>query len=966
MKVFDGYKLSKIDHIIAAEALKALSDNGRAAIIIGANTEGRGGVGKATLQDHIFMSYLYDKFNVKDNYIVSGDLYRKQGAGYPVRVLTLDGRRTTSENIDHPTDIEIVKDWDTLYNNLKGELGHGTLPETERSDSVDRIGKHPDTQGQNASNGRRHSGGNGSSLDANSVASGENSRSSGVLGERNEQLPKGRGSLGTNQSQGSVLPESAQSGSSVRSGVGNSTGSLPLSSGNAGNTTGNQSDTGRSGSERSGLPVSDGRQSVSSSAPSEGIQVGEERGALNNTYKPASKNPTDQMDVVIPRYMADAVAQALTRLKDKVGDIDAYVQKELAYETPEELYKALADVQIDGVALAIQAIRNHTGFVLGDQTGIGKGRQCAAMIRWAQKHDITPVFFTADQNLFTDMYRDGKDIGNVFNPLIMASEKKAAQITDADGKVIIPLLSARKQDEAFQSLMNDSSKHDVVFTSYSQLSSSRGRQHKILRDLVDNQKCLFIMDEAHKASGDSAVGRFFNGILSNPNVEVLYASATFAKRPDNMSLYFRTNISKALDNAEKLMSVLTRGGVPLQQILSQGLALDGQYTRRERDFTGVTFDMVMAEPIDKETGEVDKIAKADLVTTYNRVAEVLKKLVDYNEAVKKAIKTAHKGDYTTAGQREKLAVEMATFASTSHNFVAQLLLASKCNICVQQAVNTFKKGQKPVIALTNTLEANLKDFVKSAGLAVNDPLPMKFAHILENAVWRMYHFTMKAKTGEKTVITFKPEDYGLGEKHKKILDQIHGLDDVDLPISPIDYIKDQLERNGVRTAEITGRTYTVDYSKAVPVLSKREADDKNKNKIVNDFNSGKIDAVILNSSGSTGLSIQAAAWFKDQRARRMELAQPSLDIAIVMQTLGRINRTGQVVKPSYSFLSSPLNAEKRQFMVLSRKLQSLNVTAGRFWRFSAVFKWRFSDLKTDPPMPLKAHFFFEQLSIIRM
>ena len=249
--------------------------------------------------------------------------------------------------------------------------------------------------------------------------------------------------------------------------------------------------------------------------------------------------------------MADAVAQALTRLKDKVGDIDAYVQGELAYETPEELYKALADVQIDGVALAIQAIRNHGGFVLGDQTGIGKGRQCAAMIRWAQKHDITPVFFTADQNLFTDMYRDGKDIGNTFNPLIMASEKKMAQITDADGKVIVPLLSAQKQAEAFQSLMNDSSKHDVVFTSYSQLSSSEGRQHKILRDLVDSQKCLFIMDEAHKASGDSAVGRFFNGILSNPNVEVLYASATFAKRPDNMSLYFRTNISKALDNEEK-------------------------------------------------------------------------------------------------------------------------------------------------------------------------------------------------------------------------------------------------------------------------------------------------------------------------------------------------------------------------------------------------------------------------------
>ena len=115
---------------------------------------------------------------------------------------------------------------------------------------------------------------------------GENSQSLEYWEKEMNSSLKDAGALGTDQSQGSVLPESAQSGSSVGSGVGNSTGSLPLSSEHRGNTTGNQSDTGRSGSERSGLPVSDGRQSVSSSAPSEGIQVGEERGELNNTYKP--------------------------------------------------------------------------------------------------------------------------------------------------------------------------------------------------------------------------------------------------------------------------------------------------------------------------------------------------------------------------------------------------------------------------------------------------------------------------------------------------------------------------------------------------------------------------------------------------------------------------------------------------------------------------------------------------------
>ena len=176
----------------------------------------------------------------------------------------------------------------------------------------------------------------------------------------------------------------------------------------------------------------------------------------------------------------------------------------------------------------------------------------------------------------------------------------------------------------------------------------------------------------------------------------------------------------------------------------------------------------------------------------------------------------------------------------------------------------------------------------------------------------------------RKLLHLNPADFGLTEEHEKILKTIHELDDIDLPISPIDYLKDQLERNGIRTGELTGRNYTVDYSKETPVLSKREADDKNKNKIVNDFNSGNLDAVILNKAGSTGLSIHAAAWFNDKRPRHMIMVQPALDISTVVQILGRIMRTGQVVKPSYEFLSSPLTAEKRPFMVLSKKLQSLN------------------------------------------
>ena len=422
------------------------------------------------------MNYLYDKFNIKDNYIVSGDLYRKQGAGYPVRIITLDGRRTTGVKAEHPTDIEIVKDWDTLYNKLKGEIENGNLLETKPSDSVDGDGIRPNTQGSTAENSGRGSGRHGGSLGSHSGTSGGNSGRAGVLGENNESETGSRTSGSQNQSQESDVSGTSRSEHSDGVGVGSSTGRFPSSTENAENTTDNQTDTGIPGTEGSGVSVRHGEQSTrSSSHPTRGL-VGEERGALNNNYIAGSQNPTDKMDVVIPRYMASGLAQSLERLKDSVGDIDAFVQKELGYDTPEELFNSLADAQIDGVALAIQAIKNHNGFVLGDQTGIGKGRQCASMIRWAQNHDIFPVFITADQKLFTDMYRDGKDIGNVFKPLLMASAKDKAEIANENGKIIVPL--PRSQQAAFQNVLNGQSEYDVVFTSYSQLPKSTGRQQQ--------------------------------------------------------------------------------------------------------------------------------------------------------------------------------------------------------------------------------------------------------------------------------------------------------------------------------------------------------------------------------------------------------------------------------------------------------------------------------------------------------
>ena len=55
--------------------------------------------------------------------------------------------------------------------------------------------------------------------------------------------------------------------------------------------------------------------------------------------------------------------------------------------------------------------------------GIGKGRQAAAMIRFAYKQGKIPVFITAKKALFSDMYRDLKSIGNSdLRPFIWAAK----------------------------------------------------------------------------------------------------------------------------------------------------------------------------------------------------------------------------------------------------------------------------------------------------------------------------------------------------------------------------------------------------------------------------------------------------------------------------------------------------------------------------------------------------------------
>ena len=121
-------------------------------------------------------------------------------------------------------------------------------------------------------------------------------------------------------------------------------------------------------------------------------------------YTPASSRKDE--GVLIPINMRQPLMESLLTLEDSVGDIDKYAAKELGYRNVEQLHDALMGLQVDSVASAIYQIKEkNKGIIIADQTGIGKGRQAAAIIRWAILNGHTPVFVTVKPQLFTDMYR---------------------------------------------------------------------------------------------------------------------------------------------------------------------------------------------------------------------------------------------------------------------------------------------------------------------------------------------------------------------------------------------------------------------------------------------------------------------------------------------------------------------------------------------------------------------------------
>lgn len=690
-------------------------------------------------------------------------------------------------------------------------------------------------------------------------------------------------------------------------------------------------------------------------------------------YIPKSDAPY-VMDTLVPSNLAFETQVALTRIVKEYGNIDHLVRDKLRYDSLDNLWKAFSAEQVDAIGLYLKQFDIGRSLIIADATGIGKGREAAGVIRHAVMEDYLPIFFTQKVKLFSDIYRDLKAIDLVnIDPFILNTDSQA-KIKDADGSVIFSSLSSAEQKEVLttsETVPTDSDKaiayyksigrdlpdpekepeltithvidhlpitNDMIFSTYSQLQSAAPYKYLWLKAICQQiqlgnsrfKGVVFILDECHTiGSHETIIGKAMLSLLALSH-SCCFLSATFAKYPEVMPIYAGyTAIAEAKLSNASFVSSMKSGGLALQEIISPNLAEMGQLISRQRSSEGIeTFYEVLDHEPERSLHrkQVDRIIKI-----MRRIASFESEYLNGRFAMIHSQAKAM-GDKTKQKPRN-LGVKQSPYFSRVFGIVDQMLFALKAESVAKKAIQLLEQDKKVVIAFKSTMGAFLNDMQLSSG----DTIPRKdldFVHVLQKGLDSIFYYNYTTIDNEKSRERIPLED--LSEEAQTVYQTLK--EDIKkersgLTISPIDILIDHITKTKKPTsigghsdthfsvAEVTGRKQRLLFDGDHAVVQSFRSDSEKAFRL---FNSGDYDVLLINQSGSTGASAHASKDFEDQRKRALLMHQFELDINTVVQILGRVNRTGQVVLPEYYYITSDIPMERRLLTMLKAKLKTLD------------------------------------------
>ena len=659
-----------------------------------------------------------------------------------------------------------------------------------------------------------------------------------------------------------------------------------------------------------------------------------------------ARSQVGEATAMIPRNLLTPTRLALDEVAERHGgDIDIFVAERLGWTVQEMVEKEyLSPEQVDAVALAIDAAERtggQRGVLSGDQTGLGKGRIMAAMARYHALNGTPVVFLTETPTLFTDFWRDLRDIGSegIFKPMIINDGVSIIDpitgvklVNSTPGSIVKAAVASETVPDAY----------NLVMATYSQFNRDRsaataGKSRWITTATAG---CALLLDESHNAAGDSNTNRNISMAIDGA-VSTTYSSATAIKEGKNVSAYSRL-FPRTVD-LEALPGTLSVGGEVLQEVLSGMLARDGVFVRREHDLSNMRFSAIPDNADRQARNREMSDHLAGILEVMNYMAGDINKAVsEYNKEVKEIV--AAMSEEERSGNR--MGAVSVNFGSRLFQIYRQFLLALQVDLAADRAIDALQTGKKPVLVLENTGESLLNDVISArqdqelgedeelsaeavakltggGDMAIGDGV--SFRDVLRRMLDRLSYIEKTDRYGNRTREELVSKEFN--DARGRVEAMIAEFPE--LPMSPIDSIRERIEAAGFSFDELSGRKLRIEERSEGYVAAAIET--KPKAETVRRFNTGQTDAILLTRAGSTGISLHASAKFPDQRQRVLIEVQSAADVNKRVQFFGRVNRKGQTSDPEVETLSTGLIGQSRPIAMQNAKLRKLsaNTTANQ-------------------------------------
>ena len=226
----------------------------------------------------------------------------------------------------------------------------------------------------------------------------------------------------------------------------------------------------------------------------------------------------------------------------------------LEYNLKSSISNGLSTMQTETIRRIFQSFAVRKGFLLGDATGVGKGRTIAGVLHESKARDpnFRAIWVSANSRLKHD------------------AEQEINQICAVEHM-----------------------ESNLHFYSYTSLLKKK-HLDSCTEFLNSGGECLIILDECHNLRNNSVTSKQIDHVLScSENINVLYSSATAASSSKHLQYLTKLNLwgdETPFPTYLALSSAIKTFGTPLMELLSIEMRSKGAYVSRQLSFEHVVME----------------------------------------------------------------------------------------------------------------------------------------------------------------------------------------------------------------------------------------------------------------------------------------------------------------------------------------------------------------------------------------